>query len=253
MKLKEPTFTDLLIDTHIGLERQGPGSIEATEKALGFIDGIDETSRIADLGCGTGGGTIEIARNIGCSITGLDIFPKFIRAFDENMFKCGLNDRVKGIVGDMGSLPFEEHSLDLIWSEGAIDNIGFEKGISHWRGFLKDGGYIAVTCPSWLTGERPDAVSRFWEDAGSHLDSVDENIRIMTKHGYRYIASFTLPDECWTKNYFIPRSRAIENLTGKYIENDFMKTFIEQNRYEEELFSRYSMHYGYVFYIAQKT
>ena len=253
MKLKEPTFTDLLIDTHIGLERQGPGSIEAMEKALGFIDGIDETSRIADLGCGTGGGTIEIARNIGCSITGLDIFPKFIRAFDENMFKCGLNDRVKGIVGDMGSLPFEEHSLDLIWSEGAIDNIGFEKGISHWRGFLKDGGYIAVTCPSWLTGERPDAVSRFWEDAGSHLDSVDENIRIMTKHGYRYIASFTLPDECWTKNYFIPRSRAIENLTGKYIENDIMKTFIEQNRYEEELFSRYSMHYGYVFYITQKT
>ena len=102
MKLKEPTFTDLLIDTHIGLERQGPGSIEATEKALGFIDGIDETSRIADLGCGTGGGTIEIARNIGCSITGLDIFPKFIRVFDEkntHWISSGL--KVQLIISDL--------------------------------------------------------------------------------------------------------------------------------------------------------
>ena len=31
----------------------------------------------------------------------------------------------------------------MIWSEGAIDNIGFEKGLSYWRGFLKKGGYVA--------------------------------------------------------------------------------------------------------------
>ena len=251
MERKEPSFIDLLLDAHINLDRQGPGSIETTERALSFIEGLTEQSKIVDLGCGSGGGTLTIARNMPCAITGLDIFPQFIDAFSWNMNRKGLSDRVKGIVGDMGDLPFEKHSLDLIWSEGAIDNIGFERGISHWRGFLKDGGYVAVTCPSWLTDVKPEAVRKFWEDAGSHLDSVDENIRIMIKHGYRYIASFTLSDECWTENYFAPRSKAVERLTEKYMENDVMKAFMEQNRYEEELFSKYCKHYGYVFYIAK--
>ena len=35
------------------LERQGPGSPEATLKALDFIDNLTGQSRIADLGCGT--------------------------------------------------------------------------------------------------------------------------------------------------------------------------------------------------------
>ena len=251
MKLKEPSFIDLLIDTHVDLERQGPGSIEATEKALGFIEGIDASSAIADFGCGSGGGTIALARKVPGSITGVDLFPQFINAFSGNVKRNGLEGRVNGFVGDMGDLPFEKHSFDLIWSEGAIDNIGFERGLSHWRSFLNDGGYIAVTCPSWLTDERPEAVRSFWEDAGSHLDSVDGNIKIMLRYGYRYIASFTLPDECWTENYFIPRGKAIEKLSGKYIENDIMTAFIEQNRYEVELFSRYSRHYGYVFYIGK--
>jgi hypothetical protein len=40
------------------LERQGPGSPEVTVKALSFIDNLTERSRIADLGCGTGGQTM---------------------------------------------------------------------------------------------------------------------------------------------------------------------------------------------------
>jgi ubiquinone/menaquinone biosynthesis C-methylase UbiE len=31
-----------------------------------------------------------------------------------------LQDRVKGIVGDMKNLSFKEEEFDLIWSEGAI-------------------------------------------------------------------------------------------------------------------------------------
>ena len=77
----------------------------------------------------------------------------------------------------MEELPFEKNSLDLIWSEGAIDNIGFEKGLSHWRTFLKEDGMIAVTCPSWLTSVHPEEAENFWTDAGSKLISL----RIISK------------------------------------------------------------------------
>lgn len=46
---------DLLLKTHVGLERQGPGSPEVTYKALKFLDDLDRVALTADLGCGSGG------------------------------------------------------------------------------------------------------------------------------------------------------------------------------------------------------
>ncbi len=57
------------------IERQGPGSPEMTLKALSFIDNLNPKSRIADLGCGTGGQTMTLAQNTTGSIMGLDLFP----------------------------------------------------------------------------------------------------------------------------------------------------------------------------------
>ena len=37
---------------------------------------------------------------------------------------------------------FAMRNLDLIWSEGAIYNIGFERGLNEWREFLKTGGTL---------------------------------------------------------------------------------------------------------------
>ena len=51
----------------------------------------------------------------------------------------------------MDALPFQEEELDLIWSEGAIYNIGFERGMNEWNKFLKKNGFIAVTEASWFT------------------------------------------------------------------------------------------------------
>ncbi len=106
------------------LERQGPGSPEVTIKALSFIDHLDENARIVDIGCGTGGQTMTLARHAPGSITGIDLFPLFIDLFNRNAQKQNLQDRVMGIVGSMDALPFEEEEFDLIWCEGAIYNIG---------------------------------------------------------------------------------------------------------------------------------
>ena len=151
---KELTMMDLIIESHVGLERQGPGSPEVIAKALGFIDDLDKISRVADLGCGTGGQTMVLAQNISGNITGVDICPDFINVFNDNAKKLNLEERVNGIVGSIEELSFQKGEFDLIWSEGVIDSIGFEKSLNYWNGFLKRNGYIAVTCPSWLTDEQ---------------------------------------------------------------------------------------------------
>ncbi|WP_303203606.1 class I SAM-dependent methyltransferase [Raoultibacter timonensis] len=252
MENKQPSILDLLIEAHVGLERQGPGSAETTCKALGFLGDLAQISHAADLGCGSGPQTLELARHVPGSIVGLDMFPDFIDVLNENAGKQGLGGRVKGIVGSMDDLPFDGESLDLIWSEGAIDNIGFEEGIAHWRGFLKKGGYLAVTCPSWLTAEHPEVIERFWSDAGSGLDSVEHNVAALQACGYRFVASFALPEYCWTDEYFAPREAALQGLLKKYPDSETVEAFVAENRHEVKLYSEYKRHYGYVFYIGQK-
>ena len=118
------------------LERQGPGSPEVTQKAVSFINELSEEAKIADIGCGTGGQTMVLANYTKGQITGIDLFPDFIEIFNRNAANTHCENRVKGIVGSMDNLPFQNEELDLIWSEGAIYNIGFERGMNEWNRFL---------------------------------------------------------------------------------------------------------------------
>ena len=114
---------NLICDFFLNTERQGPGNPEVTLKALSFIDNLTDESLIADLGCGTGGQTMTLARHAPGRITGLDFFPGFIDRFNADARRLHLADRVKGVVGSMDALPFRAGELDLIWSEGAIYNM----------------------------------------------------------------------------------------------------------------------------------
>lgn len=253
MEKPQPSVLDLLIETHKDLERQGPGSVEATLKALDFIGDLGRNASVADLGCGTGPQTIELARRLEGTVVGLDLFSAFVDTLNERAAQLGLAGKAKGIVGSMDNLPFEQESLDLIWSEGAVDNIGLEKGLTHWHGFLKKDGCVAVTCPSWLTSEHPSVIEKFWTDAGSGLDSIERNIEILQTCGYRFIAAFALPENCWTDGYFTPRSAALQELLGKYPGNETAEAFVAENQREVELYLEYGQHYGYVFYIGRKS
>lgn len=252
MDNEQITMMDMIIKTHIGLQRQGPGSPETTTKALSFLGRLDEISRAIDLGCGTGGQTMVLAQNIPGEIIGLDQFSEFIEILNENAEKLNFGDRVTGVVCSMENLPFQKEEFNLIWSEGAIDSIGFEKGLTHWNGFLKKDGCVAVTCPSWLTDERPLEIEKFWADAGSGLDSVGDNIGAMQRAGFSFVAAFTLPDKCWTEHYFIPREAAEKAILEKYSGNETVAVYIEGDKYEVELYSKYKRYYGYVFYIGRK-
>ena len=59
----------------------------------------------------------------------------------------------------------DHEELDLIWCEGAIYNIGFERGLNEWRRFIKPGGYLVVSEASWFTWERPTEIQKFWQVA----------------------------------------------------------------------------------------
>ncbi|HEX2919800.1 MAG TPA: class I SAM-dependent methyltransferase [Bacteroidales bacterium] len=243
---------NLICEYFSDLERQGPGSPEITRKALSFTSGLTDKSHICDIGCGTGGQTITLAQNTSGEITGIDLFPGFIELFNLNARKLNLHQRLKGLIGSMEDLPFSDEELDLIWSEGAIYFMGFERGLKEWRRFLKKGGYIAVSEASWFTNERPYELNRFWENTYPGIDTIPNKVAQMQNAGYVPIANFILPETCWTDNFYALQVKAQERFLDKHKGNKTAEEFIAMERYEMELYYKYKEFYGYAFYIGQK-
>jgi len=243
---------NLICEYFSSVERQGPGSPEATIKALSFIDNLTSESRITDIGCGTGGQTLVMARHVSGQITGIDLFPAFIDIFNNNANKLNLQDRINGIVASMDNLPFQNEELDLIWSEGAIYNIGFKRGLNEWHKFLKTGGYIAVSEASWFTEKRPAEIDKFWKDAYPEIDNIPNKVAQIQGAGYIPIATFILPENCWIEHFYVPQVSAQEKFLEKYAGNKTAEELITNQRDEAALYYEYKKFYGYVFYIGKK-
>lgn len=243
----------LICDYFSRVERQGPGSPEVTIKALSFIDDLAAVAKVADIGCGTGGQTRVLAEQTSAQITGLDLFPEFVALFNAESERRRLQDRVQALVGSMEKLPFRDHELDLIWSEGAIYNLGFERGINEWRRFLRPAGSIAVSEVSWLTVERPAEIDAFWNEAYPEIDLISRKVAQMEKAGYIPVAAFVLPENCWTTHFYDRQAAVQKQFIEDHAGHTAAEALVKTQREEARLYREYKDFFGYVFYIGRKA
>jgi len=244
---------NLICDYFSLLKRQGPGSSETTIKALSFIDNLTTESKIADIGCGTGSQTMILAQHTRANIVGVDLFPGFINQLIQNAEKLGLQHRIKGVVESMDNLSFKNESLDLIWSEGAIYNIGFSSGLKLWHHLLKKGGYIAITDACWFSDKRPIEIENYWLDDYPGIDTVGNKVKQMESAGYSMVAVFDLPESCWTENYYHPQKEAQKVFLQRNKRNKFVQSFVVNQQQEAEMYEKYKSYYGYTFFIGKKS
>lgn len=246
-------FDYRLIDEYfLGMERQGPGSPRVTIQALDFIDNLTDQSCIADIRCGTGGQTMVLAQNTRGKITAIDLSPEHIRKLNDTAERLNLQNRVNGIVGSMDNLPFHDEEFDLIWSEGSIYKLGFVRDLNECRRFLKKGGTIAISQISWFTSERPTEIENFWEKFYSEIDTIPNKVQQMQEAGYMPVATFVLPENCWTEHYFPLMDDAQEIFLRKYAGNKAAKDLLKQEQYVKEFYHKYKAYFGYAFYIGKR-
>lgn len=243
---------NLICEYFSSTERQGPGSEEATLKALQLLETLPVRPRIADLGCGTGSSALLLAKHTQGEIVALDLFPQFLEKLQSRAEQQGVSKRVTTIIGSMDSLPFAESSFDAIWSEGAIYNVGFMRGVHEWFRFIKPGGYLAVTDASWLTDNRPKEIEEFWLDAYPEIDTIANKTKQMAQAGYKDIHTFVLPDNCWEVNFYQPQREAQRLFLQRHPNNLTAQELVRNQQREAILYSQYKHYYGYVFYIGRK-
>lgn len=233
------------------LDRQGPGSEAITQLALQFAGALNEDVHIADIGCGTGGQTFLLAKHTRGTIKAIDLMPSFVQSMKEKVAASPYAGRIEITEGSMLELPYKEEEFDLIWAEGSIYHIGYEKGLNEFRKFLKPGGMIAVSEASWFTENQPKEIFDFWNENYPEIDRIGKKVKQMEDAGYKAIAHFIEPEQCWW-NYFDPITERAQEFVKQYHGGEQVEGLVQQLLGEIELYRKYKEYYGYVFYIGQK-
>jgi ubiquinone/menaquinone biosynthesis C-methylase UbiE len=241
-------------DIHSGLPREGPGDNESTRKAYLMLKDLPEHPLILDIGCGPGMQTIELAKLSHERIDALDSHQPFLNELKHSAEKEGVSDKINLIQGDMRNLNYEQKSFDVIWSEGAIFIIGFEKGLREWKPLLTTKGYLVVSDLSWLRTDLPKEILSFMEDAYlgvPAIKTIEENLEAARKSGYHLVGSFVLPEKSWWAGYYTVIEAKLPSLKAKYRADEDAMHFIACQETEIAMFRQYSDYYGNVFYILQ--
>lgn len=244
----------LLVDLHRDGKRQGPGGDDETRLAI-KLSGLNAGKglRIADIGCGTGASSLVLAKELDASVTAVDFLPSFLHDLDIAAECANLGEQIETLAASMDALPFEEQSFDAIWSEGAIYNIGFAKGIKAWRRFLKPDGILAVSELTWLTQERPVELEQHWIQEYPEVDTASAKLAILERNGFSPVGYFALPKRCWLDNYYRPMQTRFAAFLARNDNSEAAAAVVAAEEREIALYERHSALVSYGYYVARWT
>ena len=249
--MTDPRALDIFMAIHTGNPREAPGSSEATLRALALCAGLPASPRVLDLGCGPGAQTLELAAQTGGRFVAIDLHAPYLDRLEAEARARGLADSITTLRADMGRLELEPGTFDLVWSEGAIYNVGFRAGLTAWRPLLVERGCIAVSEATWLVDDPPEEVRAFWSDGYPAMQGVEDNLRELRETGFEPLGHFTLPSSCW-RDYYAHLEARMAELERELAGDEVAQAVLAAEHREIELHRRFGDTYGYVFYVARR-
>jgi phosphoethanolamine N-methyltransferase len=125
-----------------------PGGPDEVDRVL---DGIELTgSTVLDIGCGSGGITVDLARRHGAGrVIGIDVEVPVCDHARARAERAGVADRVEIELVEPGPLPFAEASFDVVFSKDSIVHIPDKETMCRdvFR-VLRPGGWFVAS--DWL-------------------------------------------------------------------------------------------------------
>ena len=139
-------------DIHIGIYQDGTSIREASRKTVemmaDLLPGIDTDTHLLDMGAGYGGAARYLAQRYGCLVDCLNLSTTENARNEEKNKAAGLADKVKVIEGNFETMPFEDASYDIVWSQDAILHSNQKrKVIGEAHRILKPGGILIFSDP----------------------------------------------------------------------------------------------------------
>jgi SAM-dependent methyltransferase len=238
----------IFFEVHRDLPREGPGNRASTARALRLAGSIPRAARVADIGCGPGAQTLDLAELLSdAHIVAFDAHQPYLDELCRRAAAAGVSKRVDARRADMRALPLEPGSVDLLWCEGAAYIIGIPDALRLWKPLLKPGGRIALTEPVWLAPDPPAAARANWVEYPAMTD-VASNRAIIARAELTLLGDFTLPEAAWD-DYYRPLEARAKSLTARYADDPIAQGVLRDVAAEIDAYRRYSTYFGYQFFV----
>lgn len=116
-----------------------PGGLNLTKRILSK-EKIDGSSKILDVGCGTGQTSAYIAKEYGSHVTALDNNKIMLEKAGRRFQSMNLPIEIRH--GSAENLPFENHTFDFILSESVTAFTDVSKTVPEFKRVLKPNGVL---------------------------------------------------------------------------------------------------------------
>lgn len=100
--------------------RTHSSAVQNLNQVLSRIAGVSPQDKVLDAGCGVGGSSIWLAKNIGCECVGINLSEKQLRQAKNFARKEGVGNRVKFERGNFLKTDFPDEYFSLIWAVESV-------------------------------------------------------------------------------------------------------------------------------------
>lgn len=154
------TYLDCL--AMFGVGGAHPGGLKLTRKILAK-EQIDSSSRVLDIGCGTGQTVAYISGHYNCHVSGLESNKIMLDKAKKRL--SSINLPVEIVEESAEKLPFEDNFFDIILSESVISFTNQHLALSELKRVLKPNGVllaIEMTLEKSVEQQKLDSFIHFY-------------------------------------------------------------------------------------------
>lgn len=141
------------------------------DEVRSIVDGIALDGRtVLDIGVGTGGPAMLLARQFGANVVGIDVEDGVLERARALADETGLAGRITLEKVEPGPLPFPDASFDVVFSKDSLVHVPDKRALyAEAERVLRPGGHLAVS--DWLSSPAADEdpAMKAWLEA-VHLD-----------------------------------------------------------------------------------
>jgi ubiquinone/menaquinone biosynthesis C-methylase UbiE len=144
------TAADYLeLQAKVGVSKHN-GGYGATEELLAMCH-LADGAKVLEVGCGIGVGAVYLARERSCQVTAVDRSPQMIAWAKQRAAEAGVGYRIEHQVADVGRLPFDDSSFDVVLAESVLAFVDDKAAaIAELVRVVKPGGRVGINETFWI-------------------------------------------------------------------------------------------------------
>lgn len=165
------------------------GGKNATKELIELCK-IGRESYVLDVGCGVGKTACYLAKEVGCKVVGVDLYPEMVNKSRERARRKGVLGRAEFRVADAQNLPFKSNTFDAVICESVAAFFeDRQRGVNEFARVAKPKGYIGLNELTWVAEPSKKIVDYMARTMGGNFLNSDGWKNLLKNAGLKEIAA----------------------------------------------------------------